>query len=58
MKNTIIKSPKIIIMCEWAGVSNNSLDIKKKKEDLLQWFIDHKFKFYQIGGNTTSNCTP
>lgn len=32
MKETILRSPNIIILCEWANVSHNTKDIQTKKE--------------------------
>ena len=57
MKETILRSPNIVIMCEWAGYSNNSKDGKKKIKDLIDWFVSLKFKFYRLGGRSGS-CSP
>jgi hypothetical protein len=50
MKATIERSPDMVIMCEWSGLSNNSQDLARKKEDLLKWFSSLNFKFYRLGG--------
>ena len=58
MKETILRSPKIIIMCEWAGVSINSRDYKQKVDKLLEWFQSLKFKFYRIERKRPTDCSP
>lgn len=48
MKKTIERSPDIVIMCEWSGISLNTEDFVEKKRELLEWFVSKKFKFYKI----------
>ncbi len=57
MKETILRSPNIVIMCEWAGYSNNSKEIKKKITDLINWFASLNFKFYRTWSRPP-NCSP
>ncbi len=56
MKETILKSPNIVIMCEWSGYSFNSKDIDRSKRSLLEWFKSHGFKFYHIVAGQPGIC--
>lgn len=57
MKATIERSPNIVIMCEWSGMSYNTRDFATKKRELLEWLSSKEFKFYQLGGYTGA-CNP
>jgi len=57
MKETILRSPNIVIMCEWSGYSINSKDAKKKIQDLINWFASLKFRFYRLGSRS-EKCAP
>ncbi len=46
MRETIARSPDLVLMCEWSGVSYNSIDAEQKKSELLSWFVGLRYRFY------------
>ena len=50
MKQTILRSTDIIIMCEWSTIlinSNETEERKKNKRDILEWLVENNFKFFE-----------
>jgi len=50
MKNLILKSPNIIIFCEWSGNYFRTSGETQKMIDVVAWFVEHKFRFFQMAG--------
>ena len=40
MRETIGRSPNLIVMCEWSAYSLTSADFARRKQELLEWLQD------------------
>ena len=49
MKETIMRSPNIVMYVEWSGRTPDFTDIRDRRNQLLDWFVDLEFKFYLPG---------
>jgi hypothetical protein len=56
MKETILRSPNLVIMCEWWNQSHNSPDAGAKIDTLLDWFTANRYKFHRIWHSGTATC--
>ena len=56
MKDVISRSPNLVLMIEWSGISMSTKDIRPKREALVKWLFDHKYKFFELIPNPAEKC--
>jgi FkbM family methyltransferase len=57
LKETMLRSPNLVLCVEWMGTSYTAGMSSRRREDLLDWFQNRKYKTYMLRA-IRSGCQP